>query len=184
MYNELTNLLPPERKRALSWDYRLRVSVVAVMLMTALTLAAAVLLLPTYVLLSGNANAKKEHLAGITSTFTSAEEAVLSARLVSLASNAAALATLLKSPSISATIRDVLVVGRPGITLSGFSYIPPSGKSSGTLTVSGTSKTRDALRNYQLALQVAPFVQSASLPVSAYAKDTDIAFVVTVTLSP
>jgi len=184
MYNELTNLLPIENKRALSRGYRIRVGVVVVMLVTTLTLVAAVLLVPTYVLLNGNANAKKEHLAGITSTFTSAEEAALSARLAALASNAATLSALSKAPSISAIIREALSIGRPGITLSGFSYTPPSGKNERTLTISGSSETRDALRNYQFALQEAPFARSASLPVSAYAKDTDIAFVITVTLSP
>jgi hypothetical protein len=58
------------------------------------------------------------------------------------------------------------------------------GKAPGTLSVSGIAVTRGALRAYQLALQSAPFAVAANLPVSAYAKDTDIAFTITVTLTP
>lgn len=184
MHNELTNLLPPERMRILSWDYRLRIGIIAIVLVTVLSLAAAVLLVPTYVLLNGSAEAKKEHLLRIVSTFTSAEETALLTRLAALSRNAAALVTFSNTPSISAIIRTVLSVPRSGITLSGFSYTPASGKSPGTLALSGSSETRDALRSYQLALQGAPFARSASLPVSAYAKDADIPFVITITLSP
>jgi len=52
------------------------------------------------------------------------------------------------------------------------------------LSVSGTAANREALRTYQLALQGAPFTLTAALPVSAYAKDSDIAFTITITLSP
>lgn len=184
MHNELTNLLPPERLRALAWDYRFRIGVVAIVLTTILVLAAAALLVPTYVFLNISAAAKEEHLANIASTYSSAEEIALLSRLAALSSDTAALAALSHTPSISAIIRATLSIPRSGITLSGFSYVPPLGKNSGVLTISGTSGTRDALRSYQLALQGAPFARSASLPVSAYANDTDIAFTITVTLSP
>jgi hypothetical protein len=39
------------------------------------------------------------------------------------------------------------------------------------------------LRSYQLALQGASFARAVDLPVSAYAKDADIAFTVTITLA-
>ena len=68
--------------------------------------------------------------------------------------------------------------------LSGFSYTPSSSSGSGTIALSGISATRDALRGYQLALQGAPFARSAALPVSAYAKDANIDFTITITLSP
>ncbi|MDO8593645.1 MAG: hypothetical protein Q7R59_01985 [bacterium] len=186
MFNELTNLLPLERQRALSRDYLLRIGVIIAVLTTALTLSAAVLLIPTYVLLAESANAKNMQLTKTTATLSSAEELALSARLAALSNNAAALVALSNTPSVSATVRAVLATTRPGITLSGFSYAPSSGsgKDSGTIGLSGVSATRDALRSYQLALQGAPFALSAVLPVSAYAKDANIAFTITVTLSP
>ncbi len=184
MHNELTNLLPLERTRALSRDYMLRVGVIAALLVTILAGAAAVLLVPTYVFLTGSANAKKIHLAGIESTLFSADETALSSRLAALSSDAAALVALSNVLSVSSVAREMLFIARPGITLSDFSYTPAPGKVSGTLTLSGSAETRAALRNYQLALQEAPFATSAALPVSAYAKDADIAFTITIILAP
>lgn len=184
MHNEFTNLLPQERQKMLSRDYLLRASVVAIVLATILVLSSAVLLVPTYVLLSGSANAKKLDLARIESMLSSADEVALSERLAILSKNAEALVTLSGVQSVSADVREVLSVPRPGIILSGISYTPSTDDSPGTTIVSGLSVTRDSLRNYQLALQNAPLALSATLPVSAYAKDNNIPFTITLILAP
>jgi len=195
MHNELTNLLPFGRQRVLRRDYFVRLGVVLLVLLTVLTASAAVLLVPTYVFLAESARSKEVRLAGIESTLSSSEETELSEQLTALSVSTAALSALASTPSISEIIRAMLALPRPGITLSGFGYSPATGKNrgtsgtksnvaSGTFTVSGRAATRDALRNYQLALESAPFAQSADLPVSAYAKDTDITFTITVTTEP
>lgn len=184
MRNELTNLLPRERQRALSRDYFLRLGVVGAILLSMLALASALLLVPTYLLLTENTHAKEVRLAGIESTLASSDETTLSARLAALTNEAAVLNSLANVPTASEVVRDVLAVSRPGVTLSGFAYTPSAGGIHGTLAVSGTATTRDALRSYQLALQSAPFVASADLPVSAYAMDTNVAFTITLTLAP
>jgi hypothetical protein len=183
MHNERTNLLSPERQRALARDYFLRLGVVIVAFLITLTFISAVLLVPTYVYLAKSVSAKEARLATIESAFSSASEKELSARLAALSSDVAILTTLSDAPSVSKIMSAVFAVSRPGITLSSFTYTPAKGKTSGTLIVSGTAMTRDALRNYQLALQGAPFALSATLPVSAYAEDTYIAFTITVTLA-
>jgi len=184
MRNDLTNLLPPERQRALSREYFLRLGVVGIIFATILVLIAVALLSPTYVFLSKSARAKEVHLATIESALSVAGEASLAARLAELSGNMTALVSLTKTQSVSAIIRSALDISRPGIVLSGFVYTPVQGKNPGTLTLSGTAATRDALRGYQLALSAAQFALAANLPVSAYAKDSNIAFTITVTLSP
>lgn len=184
MHNDLTNLLPLERQNALARDYFMRLGVVAVVCITILALVSMVLLVPTYVFLTGSARAKEAHLATIESTLSGANEVSLSARLATLNRNATTLSALAHLPSASAVIRSVLVLSRPGITLSGFVYTPAEGTKLGTLALSGTALTRDALRSYQLMLQGASFARSADLPVSAYAKDSDIMFTISVTLAP
>ncbi len=184
MHNELTNLLPFKRQRALSREYFLRLGVVGAVFLGILIFASAVLLLPTYVFLADNARAKEARLASIESALSSADEKALSTRLTALTNDAATLTALANAPSASSIIRAVVAVPRPGIALSGFAYTPAANKISGTLALSGTAATRDALRKYQLALQGMPFALSATLPVSAYAKDTNIAFTITVTLAP
>jgi len=162
----------------------MRLAVVVAILITALTATAGLLLLPTYVFLSQSAATKQAHLANIESLLTSADEAALSARLVALSNDATVLATLGSAPSASATMRTVLAVARSGIKLSGFVYTPAKGGTKGTLSITGTATSRDALRAYQLALQSGSFASAADLPVSAYAKDTDISFTIMVTLAP
>ncbi|MBI2025452.1 hypothetical protein HYT04_01535 [Candidatus Kaiserbacteria bacterium] len=184
MRNALTNLLPPERQRLLSRDYALRVGTVVAVLATALVFSAAALLIPTYVYLGGSENTKKADLARIRSVLSSADEAELSARLSVLSANAAELMALSSASSASSVIRETLSIPRPGIALSGFSLTVPMNNESRTLVVTGSSATRDALRGYQLALQGAPFIRSAVLPVSAYAKDSNIPFAITITLAP
>lgn len=181
MQSEFTNLLPLERQRLLARDYFFRLGVVGVILVNMLVLIAAILLFPTYLFLTKSMNAKETHLAALASGLSLADETALSARLAALANEATILSTLGDAPSVSAILRDTLNVMHPGITLSGFIYSPSA---ESTLTISGTAATRAALRNYQLALQSAPFARSAALPVSAYAKDTDIAFNIVVTLAP
>ncbi len=184
MHNEFTNLLPFERQRTLSRDYVLRVIVVIAWLLTAITCTAAMLLLPTYVFLAASSGAKEMRLANIKSAISPEDETVFATRLTKLSNNMAILTALANTPSASTIIRSMLAVVRPGITLSGLNYTPATPKSPGILILSGTSETRAALRNYQLALESVPLVRSAALPISAYAKDTDISFTITVTLAP
>lgn len=184
MHNELTNLLPLERRRVFTRDYFLRLGVVGVVLVTILVCAAALLLVPTYVFLTQSTSAKEARLVAMDASLSSSNESTLSTRLAALTAGATVLTTLADTTSASSIMREVLAVPRPGISLSDFTYTPGAPKASGTLVVSGTAATRDALRNYQLALQSSPFVLSAALPVSAYAKDTGITFSITVALAP
>ena len=183
MPEERINLLPPERRRMLSREYLIRLSIVAVMLATVLAVIAALLLLPAYVFLTTNIVAKEARLANIESTLSSSDEVALSARITALSNDAAALAALEDAPSASASIRTVLAIARPGIILSGLTFSSGVDKKPSVLAVSGRAATRDALRRYQIELQNAPAALSADLPVSAYAKDSDIAFTITMTLS-
>ena len=184
MPDTLTNLLPPDRQRALARDYFLRLYVVILWFITALVLSAALLLVPTYVFLSGNVAIKKEQLANITSVLSSAEKMALLMRLDALEGDATALVALAAAPSASAIIRPMLSIPHPEVALSGFSYTPASKKASGTLSVSGTAATRNALGGYQRALQNSPFALSADVPVSAYARDTNITFTSSILLAP
>lgn len=184
MHNELINLLPQERQRALYREYVMRICVIIAIFTATLTLSAGVLLIPTYVFLNGNEKIKKMNLAQIESTLSSTNEAALLERIANLSANADTIIALSNSASVSSIFREMLSVSRPGISISGISFVPPTGKNPRTITISGLSATRDSLRNYQLALQETPLVLSATLPVSAYAKDNNIAFVITIILTP
>lgn len=184
MYNELTNLLPLKRQRVLSRDYLLRLSVVVAIFVCALTFISALLLLPTYVFLTESASTKEKRLAAVNSALATTDEKELSARLATLTKDATILTVLADAPSVNDGIRSALSIPRPGVTLSGFAYAPTKENNSRTLSLSGVAATRDALRSYQLALESAPSILLATLPVSAYAKDVNIAFTIVVTFVP
>lgn len=184
MHGELTNLLPPERQRALSRIYLTRLSIVGAAFIIALTVASAVLLLPTYMFLTQSAESKEKRLAAVNAALATSDETVLSERLAALTKDAAILATLADNPSVGESIRAILSVPRSGITVSGFSYAFERAAGSRTVSLTGVAATRDALWRYQLALEDAPSILSASLPVSAYAKDADISFTISVTFTP
>jgi len=189
MNEQLTNLLPLERQKALRRNYRLRLLTVGVLLATVLVGATAVLLIPTYVFLAQNEAQKRVALENVEASSSSADVKQLSLRLVVISNNAKVLAALAHTTSVSTLVSSVLAVSRPGITLSGFVYSPATAtkgtakKTSGTVDVSGTAATRDALHSYQLALQSMPSVAAATLPVSAYAQSSDIPFTITLLLA-
>ena len=182
MSPEPINLLPPERRRALRRDYFVRLAVLAVALSLVLVLVAGVLLIPAYVFLAGAARTKQAQLASIESALSSTDETALADRLSSLRAATAILVALATGPSVSALIRETLSVERPGITLTGFSYTRGAAAKPGMLTIAGVSASRNSLRAYQLALASVPGFASVDLPVSSYAKDSDIPFVITVKL--
>lgn len=184
MSHKPTNLLPLSRQKQFVREYLFRFGVVLVALFIMLLATAAVLLVPTYIYLVTNTPVKEAHLAEIKSTLASADDAALGARLSSLANDASALLSLSDRSRASARIRAMLGVSRPGITLSGLSYTSGVDKNPNTLSLTGRAMTRDALRSYQLALQSTPAVLSVDLPISAYAKDTNSAFTITLSLAP
>ncbi len=184
MSDEFTNLLPRDRRHELFRAYHMRLIVVAVWFGSALLVAIAVLLLPTYLFLSDAQKTENARLSSIAVALASSDEAVLSKRLAVLSRETSVLGALSDVRMASAVIKDVLALPRPGVKISQFSYTPQSTGKPGTLSVFGTAATRDVLRAYQLALQGAPFARSAALPVSAYAKDANIDFSIVITLAP
>lgn len=179
----LTDLLPPERRRKEQNEYFLRLSVVAALMATALVFVAALLLVPTYFFLSQEVQSRQTQFAETAATLASAGGSTLSTQLAQLTSETTRISELKTTPSAVAAITEALSVSRTGVTLSAFSYTPPGNGVQGTLVITGSAATRAALQNYQTALQGTPFASSVNLPVSAYANDANITFTVTITLT-
>ncbi len=181
---DLTNLLPHARRRLLAREYCLHLGTVVAFLLGGLFLSAAALLMPIHAFLVGSASSKEEYLASMKASISFSDEMALSNRLIALSSAATVLTELSAKPSVSTVMRSVLAVPHPDIALSGFDFSAAENKNASTLVVTGTAATRAALRAYQLALENASFARSVDLPVSVYAKDTNISFIITITLAP
>jgi len=177
-----TNLLPASRARIFARDYFVRVGVVALVLATLLVLVASVLRISSYVLLTSNLQSKELSLARSESGTTTDTEA-FSARIASLTSSMSLLTALKNAPSASVAMRELLAIPQEGIAISSIAYTLTAGKPRSVI-LTGTAETRDALRAYHLALQKSSLIRSADLPVSFYAKDSDISFTMNITLAP
>jgi len=184
MSPELIDILPFERRRAWRRDYVLRLTALTAFLLFVLVMVAGVLLIPTYVFLTGETRTKQARLTSIESNLSSADQTALALRLSALQAAAATLLMLAKGPSVSALLRNTLLIPHPGVTLTGFSYTPGVGAKPGTLTITGVAANRNTLRAYQLACSNQPAFASADLPVSSYAKERDIPFTISAKLTP
>ncbi len=181
MMRELTNLLPPDRARALRRVYFLRLAVVGTLLFAGVAVVHGVLLLPTYLHVQGAVMEREAVLASLSGEGVEEEE--IGTRIKALSSDSAYLGRLGTLPKASAAVARVIELPRPGVTLYGFSFMPQLPASDAvagaTMTVSGIAATREALRTYVASLEAAPYIDAADLPISAYAKERDIEFSIT-----
>jgi hypothetical protein len=179
MLIELTNLLPTERIRVFRREYFFRLGTIGAIVVAILIAVHGTLLVPTYLYLHDLVLIERTHLAEITENLASSGEGEIKARRTHLRESADQLLALASAPSASAVIRAILLVPHTGIVITSFAFHKPS--PDGRLTITGTASTREALRQYQLALSSLSFAKSADLPLSAYAKESDIPFTITLT---
>lgn len=180
MEPELTNLLPEERIRSLRYVYFTRLAVVAVVLLSGVILVHGVLLLPSYLYVRNQVEERTASLAVLTTTLAGSEEKEISTRVAALGEDSAHLARLSSVPKASAAVRAITALPRSGIRLTGFSFTPKTGAET-IMSVSGVATTREALRTFEQSLANQPFITSADLPISAYAKESNISFTISLT---
>ncbi len=182
MHPELTNLLPASFIRDLRHGYFLRVLTVGIFLAVFLVLVHGLLLIPSYLYASSRVASEQKDLDALTNSLQTSEEKEASTRIAALRTNVTYLSRLGTLPRASATVRSLLAVPRSGIRLGGFTFTAPAtAADAGKMSLMGVATTRDSLRLYTLALQQLPFVASVDLPISAYAKESDIPFTITLT---
>lgn len=180
MATDRTNLLPQGRQRSLGRDYLFRLLTVATLGVSALVIVHGLLLFPTYLYLEQEVNTREAKLEALKAASALAAEGEVGTRIDTLTKAATQLSSLANRPTGSGTVRAVLSVPRPGITLSSFAFAPAEGGES-KMVISGSASTRAALRTYRETLDALPYVTKADLPISAYAKETDIGFAITLT---
>lgn len=178
MNSNLTNLLPEDRVRSLRRLYASRLAVVSLFLLAGVIVIHGVLLLPTYVHLMSTVHDRTIILTALTENLGGSEEQEIQARVDVLSEDARYLARLAEIPKASAAIAAVVELPRQGITLTGFSF-SPTASGGAVMSSTGRADTRESLRAYENSLKAVPFVESVELPISAYAKERDIDFTVT-----
>jgi hypothetical protein len=181
MASELTNLIPQSNSNAFKNQYLVRLATVAIWLLVVVVIVQGVLLLPSYLYERQTADVDSAELARLSANLATTQEQQVQARLTALQVESAYLLGLNTAPTASATLQAVLAVPRPGIALDGFTFTPPMKGMPGNMQITGIADTREDLRSFDSALGALPFVSSANLPISDYAKDTAIPFTITLT---
>lgn len=179
MKPELTNLLPENRLRTLRQVYFLRLATVAVLVLSGVAIVHGVLLLPSYLFVRAQVEEREMRLETLTTTLAGAAEQEVSARVAAIGADSTYLATRAAAPKASTATQAVLSVPRDGVRLRGFSFAPQEGGAQ--MLVSGVASSRESLRRYEQALSDQPFVERVELPISAYAKESNIDFTITLT---
>lgn len=179
MTPNLTNLLPADRTRSLRRVYFVRLAVVSVLLIAGVAVVHGVLLLPSYLFVQHEVNERRTELALLSERLSGTEEKEVSARVEALGNDAEYLASLATSPKASAAVRAVISLPREGVRLLGFSFM--TNAEGASMTVSGIAATRESLRRFEQTLAAQSYIETADLPISAYAKERDIPFMITLT---
>lgn len=181
MTADLTNLLPPHRRRFLAREYLFRLGVVVIWLLVVLVLIHGLLLIPSYLYAHQQMSAREAQLVTLQTTQGGTTEQELKTRVDALQTRATQLIALGTQPSASGAVRAVLLAPRAGIRVHGFTYAPSATATAHRMTLTGTAATRESLRQYLQTLDALPYITSAELPISAYAEVKDIEFTITLT---
>lgn len=179
MKDELTNLLPQNRIRSLRQVYFLRLATVATLVLAGVAIVHGVLLLPSYLFVRAQVDEREMRLTALTTALAGAAEQEVSARVASISSDSAYLAKRAAAPKASTAAQAVLAVPREGVRLRGLSFSPR--EDGAQMLLSGVAGSREALRRYEQALADEPYIASVELPISAYAKESNIDFTITLT---
>jgi hypothetical protein len=183
---ELTNLLPIDRSRSLKQEYFVRLATVALSGIIVVIVGSGALLIPSYLYLHQEIDVHETSLEKLNTQLSSSQEKQANVRLSALMQNTNYLSRLATTSSATPALKAVIELPHAGIRLTGFTYTPAGKSADGKMTLIGTATTRETLRAYVDSLGKLPFVTAADLPISAYAKESNIPFSITLvgTLRP
>ena len=186
MMNELTNLLPHDRKKAFERVYLFRLLTVSMLMLSFIIISSGALLVPSYIYQHQHNALRGQEVERLNSMLNFSGDKEVASRVAALSMDTTYLLRLATTSSATGAVTAILAIPRTGITISGLSYTPAQRGNDGKMILNGNAATRAALHEFINALSKEPFITNADLPISAYAKERDIQFSVTLTgtLSP
>ena len=180
-HRTLTNLLPPERKKAIKRIYLFRLVTVCILVLSFIVLSSAAILVPSYIHVHQQNILQTKELERLSTTLIASGGKDVALRIKTLAQDAGYLSRLATSSTATSVITLLTNIPHQGISITGISYTPVVKGVDGKVILNGTATTRTTLRSYMDALSSQPFIKNADLPISAYAKEKEIPFTITLT---
>lgn len=177
----LTNLLPPERKKTLKRAYVMRLSATAFLLLSFLVISLTLLQSPILLFKWNQVQALKSEEARSTQELGTIGSTEAGGRIKMMNDNLVYLARLSTTTSAVETVTMITNLPYTDVRLTGLSYTPSAKGAPGKMIVNGTAATREALQRYVNLLRTIPLVTGADLPISTFAKESDIPFSIALT---
>lgn len=174
------NLIPDSLRGTIKSEYRLRLSVMALVFIISIEVAFLVFITPSWMI---SYYREKDAMADIqkindASTSTGAP---IQPTIKALNIKFSVVDTALQYPKMMPFIDGILSRKTSAIVLNKFLYTVISGKT-GTLNIEGVSATREALVEFQKSLQDSGLFKTIDLPISNLAKSKNIPFTLSTTL--
>ena len=175
------NLLPEMRKDSLRRMYLMRFLVVSVLVLFGVLIIQVVGMVPSYVYVEQQQVMYETELAGLGEKLAGAEEQGIQERVSTLEARALALQEGAKGSTASSVFRAVVAVPHAVIKIERLSFTRGKGEVTPSLAIAGVAASRSTLSSYATALSHLPYVSNVDLPISAFAKETEIPFSLTLT---
>lgn len=173
------NLLPEMRKDSLGRMYLMRLVVVAVLILFGVLLIQLVGMVPAYVHVQQQRSVYEAELAGLGEKLAGLEEKGIQERVSTLEARALGLQESAQGSTASSIFRALAAVPHAGIKIERLSFTRGKGEVAPNMTIAGVAASRSTLSAYASALTLLPYVSNVDLPISAFAKETEIPFSMT-----
>ncbi|MCA9361572.1 hypothetical protein KC845_03380 [Candidatus Kaiserbacteria bacterium] len=170
----MINLIPPEAQKSIRREYRMRaLSVWSIFIALGLVLST-VLLLPAYVLISGQSDV-------YATAYNDAENQVeefkeIEKKITESNQVAKELQALEVAVPISEYIEVVKNSANTGILITSFNTNIGDAKSGDSISIAGEADNRQVLSEYKNSLEETGYFVRVELPLSSLASETDIKF--------
>lgn len=173
--------LPYEARQAVIKEYKKRLFLIYVAIVTFACVAWIASLVPSYVLVT----VRRDEMISqknVSTTVKDADRLASIEKEIDLAkAKLSVLTPVISKQSISFVLNKLFSRLSPGISLTAISV--GRGDSQGTMSISGVARTREALVSFSKMLEGEVFFKKVELPVSNFTKGRDVPFTMSLTIS-
>lgn len=177
----MANLLPGEYRRSIKTEYRLRLLVVALFLLSGTCIAGSLLLFPSYLTTSVGMREAQAELSVLAAQENEELPQDMRVALENTVKKLELVTSIEETMSIEGMITEVTEARPNGIGITRFAYEEIEDRPA--LTLSGIARTREALTRFQDNLETLPRFAKVELPVSNLAQAENISFNLTLEFS-
>ncbi len=177
----MINLIPPAGYTVLKREYLLRVGASLCFLLGSVFCILTIALAPTYILTSAQIadyEARINNVEDEAAVFAEAERQVGEAHTM-----LTQLQTIGHTVHTSDILREIEHLTPAGISFKTFYMASKAQNTPQTIQVQGVAATREALIRFKNELEATPRFEKAEVPIADLARDADLPFAITVTLS-